>query len=203
MKSPYPFTFLTFILLLLGCGGTTKIVDSWKDPSFIAPPKEQQKVVISVMAHNEVNRRAAEDKMVSMSASLMQSYLVFPNKESAMDKRKAKQILEEKGFTGVMTMRLVTSRQTETYVPPSSSMYMGYGGYWGYYGASWGAYYSPGYYQTDLEYFIESSVYSIKDNQLVWSAITNTVNPSNINQTLNDVSRTVMRQLLADDILKR
>jgi hypothetical protein len=37
-----------------------------------------------------------------------------------------------------------------------------YGGYGRYYGYGAGYYSSPGYYQTDKNYFIETTIYSIK-----------------------------------------
>jgi hypothetical protein len=78
------------------------------------------------------------------------------------------------GYDGIIIMRLVSKEQATSYVPGSSPTY--YGGWHGYYGYAAPYYYDPGYYRTDAYYTVETSVYSIKDNKLIWTGMTETVN---------------------------
>ena len=62
-----------------------------------------------------------------------------------------------------------------------STMYMGprYGGYWGgYYGYGWGGAYGGTEIRTDTIVIVETLVYSLKQNKLVWAGESKTTNPS-------------------------
>jgi DNA-nicking Smr family endonuclease len=78
-------------------------------------------------------------------------------------------------------MRLADVEKETSYVPGTTTGY--YGGYGRYYGYGAGMYSSPGYYTTDKNYFVETMVYSVNPNKLLWSGTTKTVNPSKMEKT--------------------
>lgn len=192
------FVALAVSLILSSCGSSTSIVSSWKDPSYKAGSEKFEKVLAMVLTRNETSRRSAEDKLNQRHPRFIQSYMIFPDLESVKDEQRAEKALKEAGFDGILTLRLISKDAKQTYVPGSASP-----GYWGYHGAYWGGYYNPGYYQTDVNYYIECNVFSLKSDKLLWTGITSTTNPSSIDQTVNEVLYSLKNQMIKDGLIEK
>ena len=64
-----------------------------------------------------------------------------------------------------------------------------YGGYWGgYYGYGWGGAYGGTEIRTDTIVIVETLVYSLKQNKLVWAGQSKTTNPSKIDAFVKEVA---------------
>jgi hypothetical protein len=75
-----------------------------------------------------------------------------------------------------------------------------YRGYWGgYYGAGWGtpwgATWSGGEIQTNTIVRVETLVYSLKQNKLVWAGESRLVNPSSIDKTIDRLATAAATEL--------
>ena len=67
-----------------------------------------------------------------------------------------------------------------------------YAGGWGpYYGYGWSAAYSPGYVVTDTIVRVETLVFDLKQNKLVWAGQSETTNPENLHQFMRDLVKAV------------
>ena len=53
-----------------------------------------------------------------------------------------------------------------------------YGSFYGYWGYGWGAVYDPGYLRTDTVVMVETLIYSVTQDKLVWAGHSKTTNPS-------------------------
>jgi hypothetical protein len=176
-------------LALAACGATT-FNTTWKAPD--AKPltfKKGDKVIAMVVSPDEAVRRGAE---ADLAAELtrrglegVSSWTVIPTEVvEKNDKEKAKELVEASGAKGVVAMR-VTGKDKE--ITGSGPTYAGvpmwgapyYGGFWGgWYGYGWGAAYSPGYLRTDTLVYVETLVYDLNQNKLVWAGQSKTTNPS-------------------------
>ena len=67
---------------------------------------------------------------------------------------------------------------------------------YGYYGGS------PGYYQEDKTYYVETNIYSLKSNKLLWSGTTSSLNPSKLDQTIDDIINTLRAQMQKQGLIK-
>lgn len=80
----------------------------------------------------------------------------------------------------------------EKEVSSTPSMYMGpmYGGYWGgYYGYGWGGAWGGGTQtRTDTIVTVETLVYSLKQNKLVWAGESKTTNPSKVETFIEELA---------------
>jgi hypothetical protein len=169
--------------LALAACASTSFNTSWKAPD-AAPMslKAGDKVVALVVSPNESTRRGAE---ASLAAELTKrgvqgvpAYSIIPTEE-IRDKDKAKARVEAAGASAVVVMR-VTGKEKELSSSPGG-MYMGpyYGGFWGgYYGYGWGGVYDPGYLRTDTIVSVETLVYDLRQDKLVWAGQSSTMNPS-------------------------
>jgi hypothetical protein len=70
-----------------------------------------------------------------------------------------------------------------------------YGGFYGFYGYGWGYAYSPGYLSTDTIVSVETNLYDLEEDELVWAGVTETFNPSAVNDMVNEIADAVTDNL--------
>ena len=88
---------------------------------------------------------------------------------------KVREQIAASGVDGVVVMRLVYDENEVTY---NAGTYPGpYYSFWGYYGWAYPIAYQPGYLQTDRLVGIETNVYDVETEKLVWSGLSRTKNP--------------------------
>ena len=180
------------ILVLAGCGPSTKIEKTWTDPSFnTATVQSYKKILVMGLLKDESTRRIAEDKMVAAfkNVTAVQSYSYLQPADTIRSEVEDK--LKKDGFDGVVIMRLADVDKSVSYVPGT-----GYGGWYGY------RYSSPGYYQEDKTFYVETNFYSLPETKLLWSGTTSSLNPNKLDRTLDDVINTLKGQLQKQKLIK-
>ena len=179
---------------------TTTFNSSWKAPD--AQPMGSltgQKVVAVAVAKNTAVRRSAEDALVGAinanGAQAIPSYSIIGD-DAVNDEAKAKAAIEQSGAVAVVVMRPVAKEKEISSTP--STMYMGprYGGYWGgYYGYGWGGAWGGTEIRTDTIVIIETLVYSLKQNKLVWAGESSTTNPSQVDAFVKEVAAAAGKEM--------
>ena len=187
---------LIFLSILAASCSSTKIVQSWKAPVSGNSPVQFNKVLIIALGKDETSRRLAEDKIAAANKTFHASYLIFPNKQIIGDEDRFKNIIKENGFDGVVTLRLLSKDKENTWEAGNYT-----GGYWGYRSNFYPGYYQPGYYQENTTYSIETTVFSMNQDKLLWSGITATTNPSSLKRTIDEVLKEVIRQMKKDHFI--
>lgn len=182
--------------VIASCSGSTHIVNSWKAPDAQLNKSDLDKVMVAVLSTNEATRRIAEDQLAAKNPGLSPSYKIITSEALARNVEESKQQLSAAGFDGVLIFRFLDTQESSSYVPPS---YAG-PGYWGYHRGYWGNYYDPGYYREDTEYIVESTLFSLEQDKLLWSGITSTLNPDRLDEMVNEIADEVYRQMVADGL---
>ncbi len=182
---------LLVALLLWGCA-TTRVKDSWSNPA--AGKIEFQKVVALAIAGDATMRRSLEDALVRAAprANVVAAYTFVPENE-LRDTEAIKRRVTEAGFDGAVIFRVVGADKRQTYVPGSYAS--PYYSTWGYYGYGWNTMGTPGYVRTDTYVDVETMVYSIADDQLVWAGRSESLNPSSAPALVEDVVKAVAADL--------
>ena len=191
----------------LACSPSTTMKNSWRDPS-VTGPLDFKKVLVLMLNKDGTTRRTVEDKIAgrittNRRVEAVPSYTLLMGSD-LQDQDHAKQIVLDAGFDGAVVMRLVGVDKQTTYVPGSYPSY--YGSFWGpggYYGYGWPAVYDPGYLQTDTIVNIETLIYSLKDNKLVWTGTTETFNPSSLDHVIDGVASAVSMELTKQGLVKQ
>jgi len=148
---------------------TTHVTDVWRDPSYAAGPMKN--IVVFGARLNDTQRRTLEDGFVAALSEhgvrATQSYRVLPNPLPAAEAARA--ALRQKGFDGIL---VTTLRGVNEAVTDVTTM-----GFWGYYGGpGWG---EP-YVVAEPVVRFETSLWETSGGgKVVWSAVTQTENPSN------------------------
>jgi hypothetical protein len=187
---------------IVSCSPSTQIVKTWQEPNATLQANSTNKTLVVAMVKDETSRRVIEDQLVKrIGSNAVASYAFITSdllKEASVEKFSEK--LKQDKFDYVLLMRLGDVEKETSYTPGTTTAY--YGGYGRYYGhgASW--YSSPGYYSTDKNYFVETTVYSVDPDKLLWTGTTKTVNPTNIEKTVNEIADVVSAKMQKDGFLK-
>jgi len=185
MRSLLKSAGLAGATLLASCASTSW-VSTWKAPD-AQSLRGEGKVVTVVMTQNEAMRRSAEDSLAQeitkMGAQAIPGYTLIPNEPTEAE-AKAQEALEKAGIGVIVVMRPTAVSQEISSSPSASATYW-HGGYYGY---GWGAAYGPSMnIQTDTIVHIQTLVYSMKQNKLVWSGQSKTTNPGNVDSLVKEV----------------
>jgi len=65
-------------------------------------------------------------------------------------------------------------------------------GYWDY---GWGATAYPGYLNTDTIVSVETLVYSVRQDKLLWGGVSDTINPYNLDRFIRDISKAAGQEI--------
>lgn len=194
--------FLSAVVLSLmaGCSPSTQIVKSWTDPSLNgAKVQAYNKVLVIAKFKDDSARRIAEDKLVasSLKGNFVASYNYL--KPGQQDENLVASELLKDGIDAIVLMRLTDISKTTDYVP-GTAYYGGWGrgyGYYGGYGYGYGGsmYGTPGYYEENKTYYVETNIYDVKSNKLLWSGTTSTLNPTKATEAIDEIISAVKTEL--------
>jgi hypothetical protein len=201
---------LLCVLTLGGCASSDGFVSSWKAPDAKALNLRNAKVAAVVMMDGEATRRPAEEalarEITARGAQGIPMYTLLSG-ASPSDEAAARAACENAGVQGVVAIKPTAvdkkiTAEDVTYLSPT------YTGYWGdYYGYGWGTSYAPvtagQSIYADTVVTIETRVYSLKQNKLVWVGKSKTTNPSNIDDEVRKLAAMTARQLEKEGLLDR
>ena len=182
-------------LAAAGCA-TTTFVSTWKAPD--AKPLDFQagdRIVAMVVSDNVALRRSGEanlaDVLDARGFKAVPAYTVIPENE-VRDEAKAKARIESANVVGAVVLRPRGAEQKVTATTYGSPYY---GGFWGggYYYNSWG--YTETVVRTDTYVSIETLIYDLRQNKLVWAAHSKTMNPKDVEGFLGELAVAVAGEL--------
>lgn len=189
--------------LISSCGTSTEIVKSWKEPGASVSLDQVKKILVVALVRSEASRRTIEDQLVMrLQGKAVASYVVMPENLATLEESAITAKLKDDGYDYILMMRLADVEKETSYVPGSNAVPYYYRGYGGYYRYAAPYYYDPGYYREDKNYFIETTVYSVPDNKLLWVGTSKTVNPSRIDKAVNEVADAVSKKMKEEGFLK-
>ena len=191
--------FVGVLVLVLGSAvaAKTKFQSVWKAPEAGGVSFSGQKIAALVIVRDESLRVSGEEALArELTARGMQgvpSYRIVP-KEELQNADKARGWYERAGVRGVVVLRVVNDEKRRTYTPSTwSSPY--YTSFWGYYGYGWGAVYDPGSVRDDRIVSLETLIYSLSKNGLMWAGVSETENPKEPAKTVAEVVKAAVNEM--------
>jgi hypothetical protein len=190
---------LSLIGLMFACTPSTQLTRSWQDPSLTDGSfKPFTKILVIARMKDDASSRTAEDKIVAQFkpgvAVPEYSYLgVTDTVQAAVDAK-----LMKDGFDGLVVMKLTEVEKSLDYQPGTA-----YGGFYGR------GYYGGGFYGTgptiseDKTFMVQTNVYSLKTQKLLWSGTTSTLNPTSLDQSLNDIITAIKTNMKTKGIIAK
>jgi len=198
------FPLLVLYIIMWGCGPTQKITGSWASPEATAKGP-YNKVFVVVLSPNSTANYDIEAQMantlISRGFKVLRSTDIFPPKFSITQDLTREQLTEaisKRGCDAVLMLSLLDSKEVESYNPGTVYApvnYGYYGSYYGYYNHYYPEVYSPGYYSVDKTYYLETNLYDLKDDILLWSVQSEARNPKDINTWFKTYSNMLISHL--------
>jgi len=194
VHAPLCLGLLGLLLLAAGCA-PPEVKTAWRAPA--AKPLRFTKVLAVVAASDSGLRRSGETALCAQ----MQSVTCTPSFQVLGDgplpsRDAASADLTKAGFDAAVVMRPLGERQRQTYVPPTYS-YANYG----FYRTAYPMMASPGYVRSDRLMRVETSIYDLGTDQLLWVGTTETVNPSNVTGLIEDIAKAVAADMRSHGLL--
>ena len=202
MKNLILATYIFGLLTISSCS-STKITSTWREPNKAISLNKLNKVLVVALFQNETSRRKAEDQMVSyFYGKGVASYNYLDKNISTKNENAIREKIKNDGFDGAVTMRLLDVDKEEVYSRGNISMYPSYyRNFSGYYFRNWGYFSDPGYYSTTKTYTVETNVFSIKEDKIIWSGITKTTDPSGVTKMTDEIGKAVFNEMVKEGFI--
>jgi hypothetical protein len=205
MNRLLPVTFAAAVAAVALLSAAPKFTSVWKSPEAASVSFAGKKVAALVIAQDDSLRVAGEEALVrELTARGLQSvatYRIAP-KEELQSADRAKGWFEKANVDGVVAMRPVSKDKRTTY-NPGTWVNPYYSTFWGYYGYGWGSMYIPGSVQQDTVVVVETTIYSVPRNQLLWAAVSETKNPKDLQRFVEDLVKESVKELQKQGLAKR
>jgi hypothetical protein len=202
------FGLVAALALTIGGGALlakTKFNAVWKSPEAAGVSFAGQKVAALIIDTDESLRVAGEEALArELSERGMQgvaSYRFVP-KEELRNAEQARVWYEKAGVQAVVALRVVSDEKKLTYTPATwTTTY--YSSLWGYYGYGWGAMYDPGYKRIDRYVSLETLIFSVPKNKLMWAGVSETENPKEPAKVIEEVVREAVSEMRKQGLVKK
>ena len=194
------------LLVTAGCAAT-RLQHAWIAPDVTS--LRIHKVVAIALSRNPGRRRAMEASMVDQlrrtapQVQATQSSTIISDADLRNEDRVREQ-LQKAGFDAEIVMRVTDVNRSDVYVPGTTTFVPEYyRTFWGYYRYWVPIAYQPGYVERDRDVQVETALYSTaRDGQLVYSAMSRTLNPSSAADLAKDVTHEVVKDIKDKGLLQ-
>jgi hypothetical protein len=193
-----------FISIISACS-TTHITSSWREPEKQISIDQLNKVLVVALFKSETSRHKAEDEMASyLKDKGIVSYDYLDDKFNKQNEEEIRNKIKADGFDGAITMRLLDVEKDKGYSPGLINSYPSYyRSFSGYYYQNWPFYSNPGYYFSTKTYVVETNVYSIKEDKIIWTALTETTNPNGVDRMMDEISKVVYKRMMQEGFVSK
>jgi hypothetical protein len=187
------------LALVSGCWRRTELAATWHEPS--PTLLNFNRTVAVFVTTDEAMRRAVEDQLAAVFPNTIPSYRILPNAAST-DKATILQQLRKAGFDGAISMRVTNvSEQINFNAAYPGAYWGGAYGFNGYWNNAWAYPYNPYYITTTQIVSVETNIYSLTQDKLVFAALSQTSDPANVGKLVRSVMRHVNEQLRKDGMI--
>jgi hypothetical protein len=169
----------------------------WKAQNASSVTFRGKKVAALVIDSDQSLRISGEEALVRELNQLgiegVAAYRMAP-KEELQSAERAKGWFERANVAGVVAFRAINDDRRRTYQPATwTTTY--YQSFWGYYGNSWSAVYEPGYVRNERFVSLETLIFDVPGNALVWAGMSTTENPKTGQAVVADVVKQAVKEM--------
>ena len=186
-----------FALFSLGACNSTSVQETWTAPD--VSQIRFNKIMVIATSPDGAARRAAEDAVKAQitKAECVTSYSLLGVETDLKDIAKVSAALKSAGIDGVVVVRPVSDKNEITTTP--GTLYpVPYRTFRGYYARPYGLssfYYEPSRTTVDRIVRLETNIYEVAGERLIWSAATTSTNPGNLQQLAADAAAAIRAEL--------
>jgi hypothetical protein len=201
---------IALFMVTLAAGKSSKLVMSWKNPAYVRTTAFSRVLALGLSDKARI-RADFEDALAAQLAgagmeTIPGNTILLRPEGSQLDLQYLRAQIRESKVDAVVVSRLINVENTVTYVPGTSYTppLPYYGTFYGYYGAVYPAVYTPGYLKNENKISIDTKLYSVSsgEGELVWTGITDTFNPSDVNKAIDRLVKLVVKQMQIEGAIR-
>jgi len=223
MKTIYiTLSIASTLLFLSSCASVTTIDGTWTNSEAVAQ-RYHSIAVFSFISNDLVMRSTIENSIINdltkngfhavAGSAILPTDLIDVNSDGKQDKG-ANEIIANKlkaaGVDGALVIVLKDIVNSSSYIP-GTSIYrpaVGMNGFRGYYGGMYnymnsGVYQTHGYYVQNLNYEVTTNFYNVASDQLLWSALSGTMNPSSLADFSASYGSALVKSFLESGVVRK
>ena len=177
----------------------------WKSPEAAKVSFAGKKVAALVITEDDSLRVAGEESLVTeltgRGIQAVATYRMAP-KEVLRSAESARGWFEKANVEGVVALRPVSSEKRISY---NDSLWLSpsYNTFWGYYGYSYSSVVVIGGVDRDTVVTVESLIFSVPLNKLLWAGVSETRNPKTLQKFVEDLVKESVKQLQKQGLAKK
>lgn len=201
------------LLLLQACTPYKESTGVWVNKEKIQG-KSYSNIFIIVMTANLEARALLENNLASLATEkgykTVKSMDVMPPglKDAAMpSKEDIVKKVKENNCDAVFVASLLKKEEDVRYTPGTTAYsvrpyYTWSGNYFGYYSHWYPTVYNDGYYTKEKNYFMQSNLYDVASEEIMWSVQSTVFDPSSLNKFSKAYTSQLIKQLKEEGLLK-
>lgn len=207
------FAVLLVAVLMMGCKPSQKVVGTWINKE-VLPKGPFNSIFVIAITQDEFSQLLVEDRLAKVFTArgkkVVKSNTIFPMKlvgPAGITKEQLTGAINRSGCDALFVVSLLDVRSDSKYVEGTSytpmNQYGYYGNYYGYYNYRYPEIYSPGYYQVDKTYFVETNFYDVASENLLWSVQSSAYNPKELDSWFAEYSTLLKQQLIKEGLITK
>ena len=191
---------------LVACASTTRFDSTWKAPEAGPLNFRGRKVAALVISDNTATRFSAEDLLArelrARGVEGIPAYDLIPQSETR-DKDRARTLFNQAGIAGVVVLR-AAGVQKEIVSSGGYWSIPSYGSFWGvgYYGYGWNAVNDGTRVHTDTIVRVETMVYDLEADKLVWAGLSESTNTSKAETLIKELVATAAAEMKKQGLIR-
>jgi hypothetical protein len=198
---------VVLLTLTLAWAGSTKYASIYRNPAAGQIDFSGKRVAAFVVIPDQSMREGREETLAAelrqRGVDCVAGYTVLPG-ELVRNREKAKEFLKKANIRGAVLMRLLGDEEKTSYSPGTvwyAQPY--YPSFWGYWNYGWSTVYMPGYQWTDRVITLETLIYSIDTDALLWAGRSESTNPKDIRKFVKDLVDAAGKEMRHAGLVKK
>lgn len=177
----------------------------WKSPDAAQVSFAGKKIAALVITQDDSLRVSGEESLVTeLTARGLQAvatYRIAP-KEELQSADRARGWFEKANVEGVVALRPVSSEKRISY---NDSLWLSpsYNTFWGYYGYGYSSVVVIGGVDKDTVITVETLIFSVARNQLMWAGVSETRNPKTLQRFVADLVKETVKELQKQGLARK
>lgn len=196
------FATVAVAMGLVACG-TVRLQQTWVKPNLqIQPLRHVMTVALTPTTERRlVMEEALAEELRSEEVEATASYTTMPNDDIRVESQ-LRTHLDVGGYDGVIMLRVTDVTRQDVYVPgKTAAVPAHYQTLWDYYGHWSPVAYGSGYVEPDRNLQVETEVYALPSGDLVYSAVSGTLNPTSNSSLAAALGRSVASDLKSKGLI--
>jgi len=199
-----PWSSLAFLVVALTLADEIKFLSTWKSPDAASTSFVGKKVATLVIEEEDALRVSGEEALAreleARGITAVAAYRLLPKPELASADR-AKPWFERAGVQGVVAVRPISKEKAREYTP-STWTTSDYSSFWNYYGYGFGTHYSAGVDRVDSIVVLETLVFDLTADNLLWASVTETKDAKELQSFVSDLARATIKEMQKQGLAK-